>query len=226
MKIAKTYSFNGGEEYIKTHHLKELQEVIRAVEQLNAVDFLTKESQEKTMRGKLLFSPVDINKAMKDFMCENGWTERKEGSKKGFKEPRHHFGGNRFREMDGIKNRVGLEIQFGKYAFMGYDIFSKMVIFNKLDLIDCGIEVVPIQAIVKQMSTGVSSFEQLLVDFEYRGVSNIDIPVLVIGMGVDETEQKSVDTMREMYRLDKSVIKKISQYSGALPGPKSSHEPS
>jgi hypothetical protein len=29
-----------------------------------------------------------------------------------------------FRAMDGVKNGVGLEIQFGKYAFMGYDILS------------------------------------------------------------------------------------------------------
>ena len=67
-------------------------------------------------------------------------------------------------EMDGIKNKVGLEIQFGKYAFMGYDIFSKMIIFKNLKYIECGVEIVPSSELVKQMSTGVSSFEQLLVD--------------------------------------------------------------
>ena len=32
------------------------------------------------------------------------------------------------------------------------------------------------------MSTGVSYFEQIVWDLEQRGVANIDIPVLVLGV--------------------------------------------
>jgi hypothetical protein len=53
---------------------------------------------------------------------------------------------NGFRAMDGVKDGVGLEIQSGKYAFMGYDILSKMPIFAARGTIDCGIEVVPMKS--------------------------------------------------------------------------------
>ena len=197
MRIIKTYSFKGGEKFLKSNHLKELRDVLTAIKKLNAIECLTKESKEKTMKGKLLFSPKDMNDSLKIMLHKKGWTEKVAGRKKEYAEPRHSFGSRRFREMDGIKNKVGLEIQFGKYAFMGYDIFSKMVIFKNLGYITCGIEVVPAQELARNMSTGVSSFDQLLVDFENRGESNIDIPVLVIGIGLTERERVEGEKIRK-----------------------------
>lgn len=122
MKIVNTYSFKSGEQYIKQHFAKELAEVIEAIENLDATTCLSKESKEKTMKGKLLFSPRDMNECLKFGLHVKGWTKKAKGKRKKYIEPRHAFGKGRFREMDGIKNTVGLEIQFGKYAFMGYDI--------------------------------------------------------------------------------------------------------
>jgi len=87
-----------------------------------------------------------------------------------------------FREIDMVKNKVGVEVQFGKYAFMVYNVAAKMTIFNKQNIIDCGIEIVPMLSLAREMSTGVSYFEQMKTDLEYRGVSNIDIPVLIMGV--------------------------------------------
>lgn len=224
MKVVTTYSFKGGEEYIKTHYAKELQEVYENIAALDATLCLTKESKEKTKVGKLLFSPVDMNNYLKLLFHEMGWTKKsQEGKKRKFVEPRHAFGKGRFREMDGLKNEVGLEIQFGKYAFMGYDIFSKMVIFNKLGYIKCGIEIVPSVELVKQMSTGVSSFDQLLVDFEHRGESNIDIPVLVISLGLTDEERTQSEALQELFKNNRDeALKKITlrTYNGSKPGPK------
>ena len=224
MKVINTYSFRGGEKFLKTKHPKELREVLEAIEGLDATLCLTKESKEKTKKGQILFSPVDMNNYLKLGFHQKGWTEKaKDGNKKKFSEPRHAFGKGRFREMDGIKNRVGLEIQFGKYAFMGYDIFSKMIIFKNLKYIECGIEIVPSSELVKQMSTGVSSFEQLLVDFENRGESNIDIPVFVISIGLTDEEKKKCQTLRELFKTNKkeALAKiKLRKYRGSKPGPK------
>ena len=84
--------------------------------------------------------------------------------------------------MDYIKENLGIEVQFGKYAFMVYNVCAKMTIFNKLGFIDTGIEIVPIKKFADQMSTGVSYFEQFVWDLEHRGISNIDIPVLILGI--------------------------------------------
>lgn len=224
MKVVATYSFKGGEEYIKKYFAEELAEVHENISKLDATLCLTKESKEKTKAGKLLFSPVDMNNYLKLLFHEKGWTKKsKEGKKRKFAEPRHAFGKGRFREMDGLKNAVGLEIQFGKYAFMGYDIFSKMVIFNKLGYIKCGIEIVPSVELVRQMSTGVSSFDQLLVDFEYRGESNIDIPVLVISLGLTDEEKVKSKAIQDLFASDREEALRNIQlrtYNGSKPGPK------
>ncbi len=70
-------------------------------------------------------------------------------------------------------------MQFSKYAFVVYNVCAKMTIFRNLNVIDAGIEIVPVKSFADEMSTGVSYFEQFVWDLETRGVSNIDIPVLV-----------------------------------------------
>ncbi|MCX6895909.1 MAG: BglII/BstYI family type II restriction endonuclease [Verrucomicrobia bacterium] len=87
-----------------------------------------------------------------------------------------------FRDMDFVKRKLGVEVQFGKYAFMVYNVCAKMTIFHKLGHINAGIEIVPIKRFADHMSTGVSYFEQFVWDLQHRGVSNIDIPVLIIGI--------------------------------------------
>jgi hypothetical protein len=94
--------------------------------------------------------------------------------------------------MDFVKERLGVEVQFGKYAFMVYNVCAKMTIFNKLGFINSGVEIVPIKEFAEEMSTGVSYFEQFVWDLEQRGVSDIDIPVLIFGI----TDSKPVARSR------------------------------
>jgi len=84
--------------------------------------------------------------------------------------------------MDVVKKKLGIEVQFGKYAFMVYNVCAKMTIFHNLGHIDHGIEIVPVKVFADEMSTGVSYFEQFIWDLESRGVSNIDIPVMILGI--------------------------------------------
>jgi hypothetical protein len=84
--------------------------------------------------------------------------------------------------MDFIKNWLGVEVQFGIYAFMVYNVCANMTIFHNEGLINAGIEIVPLKELAAQMSTGVSYFEQFVWDLEHRGVSDIDIPVLILGI--------------------------------------------
>jgi hypothetical protein len=65
---------------------------------------------------------------------------------------------------------------------MVYNVCAKMTIFHNLNVIDAGIEIVPVKSFANEMSTGVSYFEQFVWDLEHRGVSDIDIPVLVLGI--------------------------------------------
>jgi hypothetical protein len=59
-----------------------------------------------------------------------------------------------------------------------------MTIFCNLKHIKYGVEIVPIKELAESMSTGVSYFEQFVWDLEHRGVSDIDIPVLIYGINI------------------------------------------
>ena len=182
MEIIAKFSFNKGREFIEKHHKTEFQDLKRIVASVEASRFKTKVSEEKTMRGKMLYNPKEMNKEFKRLLKENEWETRRITVKTFVSEiGQEHIG---FREMDAVRNKLGVEIQFGKYAFMVYNVAAKMTIFNKQGIIDSGIEIVPMLSLANEMSSGVSYFEQIKTDLEYRGVSNIDIPVLVLGLDV------------------------------------------
>jgi hypothetical protein len=139
------------------------------------------------MPGKMLYSPKGMNKAIGDGFTKFGWEKRKvhcdyptQYYSTGYEPPK--ISKNAFREMDFIKNRFGVEVQFGKYSFMVYNVCAKMTIFHNMGFIDVGIEIVPVKELAEDMSSGVSYFEQFVWDLEKRGVSDIDIPVLILGI--------------------------------------------
>lgn len=65
---------------------------------------------------------------------------------------------------------------------MVYNVCAKMTIFHNEGLIDVGVEIVPLKEFAQEMSSGVSYFEQFVWDLEHRGVADIDIPVLILGV--------------------------------------------
>lgn len=187
MIIAARYSFNKGAEAVSrkySHLLVELEAAILAV---NAEEHRLKESKEKTMMGQLLYSPVSLNKAIKTPLFKQGWVNQRVECHypTAYYTPEYaatvteNVG---FRDMDFLKEKLGVEVQFGKYSFMVYNVAAKMTIFRNLGFIDTGIEVVPVKRFALQMSSGVSYFEQFVWDLEQRGVADIDVPVLILGI--------------------------------------------
>ena len=187
MTIAGRYSFNDGHKAVKSRYPRLLKEVEDVIASVRAPRCRTKTSKEKTMPGARLYSPIALNKAFKAGFTRKGWkTVRVQCDyptkfyEPGYSPPELNKGA--FREMDFVKRQLGIEVQFGKYAFMVYNVCAKMTIFRNLGHIDTGIEIVPMKDFVNDMSSGVSYFEQFVWDLEPRGVSNIDIPVLVLGV--------------------------------------------
>jgi hypothetical protein len=162
------------------------------VNSVDAARCKIKESKEKTMQGKMLFSPSDLNTAFKDSFNLLGWRHKKIECNYEYGTYYENYripsisGVKPFRDMDFVKEskKLGVEVQFGKYAFMVYNVCAKMTIFKNLGIIDAGIEIVPVKIFADEMSTGVSYFEQFAWDLEFRGVSDIDIPVLILGIDV------------------------------------------
>ena len=191
MIIAAEYSFNDGHSIQETHpHL--LQEVRDIIAAVDASLHKTKESKEITMPGKMLYSPSSLNSAFAQGFESKGWEKKRVRCQypTNYYLPGYSPKQMRpaFREMDFLKERLGIEVQFGKYAFMVYNVCAKMTIFRNLGYIDAGIEIVPVKSFADEMSTGVSYFEQFVWDLEQRGVADIDIPVLIFGIDVEATD--------------------------------------
>jgi hypothetical protein len=78
-----------------------------------------------------------------------------------------------------------VEVQFGKYAFMFYDLAKFQYFFNE-NKCDVGIEIVPCHTLHRQMSSGVSYGEQLVYDIERLKRHFPAVPVKVILIDVEE----------------------------------------
>ena len=80
MKIVATYDFNGGKSAVLQRYAAEFAQIQSVISAIDASLYKTKESTEKTMMGKMLFSPTELNKAFKrEFAkAENGgWSNHK-----------------------------------------------------------------------------------------------------------------------------------------------------
>ncbi len=185
MIIAAEYAFNSGYSIQNTHPylLQKIKDIIAGVD---ALSYKIKESKELTMPGKKLYSPTDLNRVFAQGFGFKGWAKKRVTCH--YSTDYYLPGYSRkqmrpaYREIDFLKERLGVEIQFGKYASMVYNVCAKMTIFRNLGYIDAGIEVVPVKSFADEMSIGVSYFEQFVWDLETRGVADIDIPVLIFGI--------------------------------------------
>ena len=75
MKIAQKYSHLNGEEYLIVHHNKLYSEIKRIIQSIDADNFKTKISKEKTKKGLKLYSPIGLNKVFDKLFSENNWKE-------------------------------------------------------------------------------------------------------------------------------------------------------
>ena len=171
------YSHLGGRQMLTVDYPEieaEINEVIAAV----GTPSKSKVSKEKTKRGKLLYSPKDINARFKEQFHKRGYRELRDvytitipGSSTQVR--------GAYKQIDFVKDRVLVEVQFGKYAFMFYDMAKFQYFFNE-NQADVGVEIVPCHAMHAQMSSGVSYGEQLVYDIERLKRHFPAVPVKVI----------------------------------------------
>lgn len=88
-----------------------------------------------------------------------------------------------FNQTDFVKDRVAVEVQFGKYAFVAYDLFVKHLAFYVGDHIDVGVEILPMKALQKDMSSGVPYYEGEFYNVVRQGRGVPAVPLVLVGIG-------------------------------------------
>jgi hypothetical protein len=201
MRIAAQYSHLNGWEFLVVHHNDLLQEIEEVIASVDAEACRTKMSREKTRAGRLLYSPVAMNKAMADGFKERGWEQRRQEfwvtadarivrgivnlSADEQKEAIEAAGQTPIRsynQTDFVKERVAVEVQFGKYAFVAHDLFVKHMAFFVSDVIDVGVEILPMKDLEHGMSSGVPYYERDLLNIMRQGRGIPAVPLLLIGV--------------------------------------------
>jgi hypothetical protein len=87
-----------------------------------------------------------------------------------------------------VKERVAVEVQFGKYAFVAFDLFVKHLLFYSGDVINVGVEILPMKAMAsdpsggRMLSTGVAYYEGEVYNILRHGRSSPPVPLLVVGI--------------------------------------------
>ena len=149
MKIAQKYSHLNGEEYLIVHHKKLYDEIIQVIESIDAEKLRTKISKEKKKVGSALLSPIDLNKAFNDAFYKKDWNESRynyyitldrelmeQSIPMSAKEQKEFLIENgeenpiySYNQTDFVKDKIAVEVQFGKYAFVAFDLFVKYKLF-------------------------------------------------------------------------------------------------
>jgi hypothetical protein len=181
MKIVYEYSHLGGSEILQVRFNEINQEIYSVISKVKANK--TKLSKEKTMMGKELFSPTDMNIQFKKEFNEREFCELKDYYQISIPNYPVTINGA-FKQIDFVKNNVLVEVQFGKYAFMFYDLAKFQYFFNE-NKADVGVEIVPCHNLQKGMSTGVSFGEQLVYDIERLKRHFPAVPVKIILVDAD-----------------------------------------
>lgn len=201
MRIVTHYSHLNGLEFLLVHKPGLWAEIEGVITGLDAESCRTKVSKEKRTKDKVLYSPIAMNEAMKTAFDKLEWEERRTAywvtsdakliRKTLFMKPPEQKAeiekeGKRaissYNQTDFVKDRVAVEVQFGKYSFVAYDLFVKHMAFYVGDVIDVGIEILPMKELQEEMSSGVAYYEGELYNLIREGRGVPAVPLVLIGV--------------------------------------------
>ncbi|MDI6763628.1 MAG: BglII/BstYI family type II restriction endonuclease [Thermodesulfobacteriota bacterium] len=178
------------------HNSNLWREIKSVIANVDAEKCKTKVSKEKTMKGKLLYSPIEMNTNFKQLLREKEWKESRVSywvtkSEKLIRKTLNMSPGEQKKEIgaagevpifsynqtDFVKNRVAIEVQFGKYSFVAYDLFVKHLAFY------VGVvEILPMKSLQSQMSSGVAYYEGEFYNVVRQGRGVPAVPLIIIGI--------------------------------------------
>ena len=201
MKIVEKYSHLNGLEFLLVHKPELWKEIETVIQSIDAETCKTKISKEKTKAGQILYSPIDLNCMFKKELYKHGWEESRVSywvtkdeklirrtismppdMQKQEIEKQNETAIFSYNQTDFVKNRVAIEVQFGKYSFVAYDVFVKHLAFYVGDKIDVGIEILPMKTLQSEMSSGVSYYEGELYNVVRQGRGVPAVPLIIIGI--------------------------------------------
>lgn len=205
MKIANIYSHLNGYEHMLVHHKDLWDEIVAAINSIDANSYV-KISKAKPSFGKTLYDQKALNKQFEAILFPRDWKSvttqyyvtsdistareiasiRDKEKQRKIIEQNGHVAFRTNNQVDFVKDRVAVEVQFGKYFSVAYDLHVKHTFFFLRNDIDVGIEIVPTRAMCLKMDSGVAWYENELANVIREGRSNPTVPIVMIGIEPEE----------------------------------------
>jgi hypothetical protein len=201
MRIVTHYSHLNGLEFLLVHKARLWKEIQDVIKRADATTCQTKISKEVRTKGRMLYAPRAMNKEIRGGFGRHKWSERRIAywvtsdarliRKTLFMGPAQQKAEIEgaglkplasYNQTDFVKERVAVEVQFGKYAFVAYDLFVKHLAFYVGDVIDVGVEILPMKELQQQMSSGVGYYEGELYNLIREGRGVPAVPLVLIGV--------------------------------------------
>jgi hypothetical protein len=192
MIIADVYSHFNGLEFLHVRKPALWEEVVAIISAVNfpAARGRTNDQASPDLRAHS-FCPTRIAGDFSDLFRKNKW------NKLTTRIPQAGYDGgvranlclqkkaksvSSYNQTDFVKDRVAIEVQFGKYAFVAYDLFVKHLAFYVRDQIDVGIEILPMKSLQAEMSSGPGYYEGELYNVIRNGRGVPAVPLVMIGI--------------------------------------------
>lgn len=180
MFIQSVLSHLGGWSKLEATKPTEFQELITTIDRL---DLSESSTQRKLHSGHLSFSPVALHKQFMEVTKGHGWETK-----------RLTFGKTNYSEIDVIKDKVGIEFAFGKFAFVESDLFVKFPIFVRARQIDIGVVLIPTKSLANKLNSGIGYYEMIETRMLEAAPGNLRYPFALIGI----SDQPTKHTVTEM----------------------------
>ena len=224
MKIANLYSHLNGYEYMLVHRKEQWDEIADAITSIDANDFI-KVSKAKQTYGRVFYNQKALNKKFEEILFPLGWQSittpyyvcddiqtareianiRDKEEQKQIIENSGHQAMRTNNQVDFVKDRIAIEVQFGKYFSVAYDLHVKHTFFFLRDDIDVGIEIIPTKKMCLYMDSGVPWFENELANVIREGRSNPTVPIVLVGIEPEEIKIAKAFTLTG--KIDKDKLK-------------------
>jgi len=195
------HSHLNGHEWLLVHEKQIWKEIASIVKSIDATKHKTKISREKTMKGRALYAPKELNKAFTESFKHAGWQESRTSywvtddyelirrtmvlSRDEQKAEIEAAGKTpifSYNQTDFVKRRVAVELQFGKYSFIAYDLFVKHLAFYVGNQIDVGVEILAMKEMQAHLSSGPGYYEGALYDVARQGRGVPAVPLVLVGV--------------------------------------------
>lgn len=161
MKIVEHHSHLNGREHILVHKPEIWLEVVETISLIDAEACRNSVSSEKDMADRGRFSPQVLNRRFHEAFQGRGWHES---------------------HSEFSKDRISVKVHFGRDKFPPFYLLATHMALYVGDVIDVGVEILPMKEMSSQMSSGISSYEGELDNVIRQGRGVPAVPLVLIGV--------------------------------------------